>query len=124
MLNGRAWRTCVFPAIGMHATAAAIAACYAQLPSASGPLAVLLGAELHAGFTTPAVTGHDRLLDREVTWTLGLQSDNDGLGMGGIGGCDAYVDTRHGFGYAYLTRRLGDHSRSERVIAALESVLS
>jgi len=124
LLNGRAWRTCVFPAIGMHATAATVAAYYAQLPSESGPLAGLLGPELHTEFVSPAVSGHDRLLDREVTWTLGLQVDEDGLGMGGIGGCDAYADTRHGFGYAYLTRRLCDHSRSERVLAALESVVS
>ncbi len=123
LLNSAAWRTCVFPAIGMHATAAALAAYYAQLPDRVGPLATLLGSKLHADFVSPTVTGHDRLLDREVTWTLGLQVDEDGLGMGGIGGCDAYVDTRHGFGYAYLTRRLADHSRSERVLAALESVL-
>lgn len=124
LLNSRAWRTCVFPAIGMHATAAALAEYYARLPSESGPVAGVLGSDLHTEFLRPAVTGHDRLLDREVTWTLGLQADDDGLGMGGIGGCDAYVDTRHGFGYAYLTRRLADHSRSERVLAALESVLS
>ena len=72
----------------------------------------------------PTVTGHDRLLDREVTWALGLQVDDYGLGMAGIGGCDSYADTGHGFGYAYLTRRLGDHSGSERILASLDSVLS
>jgi hypothetical protein len=43
--------------------------------------------------------------------------------MGGIGGCDAYADSRHGFGFAYLTRRLADHARSERILASLEPVL-
>lgn len=123
VLNGRAWRTCVFPAIGLHATATSIAAYYSRLLSDTGPVRQLLGPELYAEFVTPAVTGHDRLLEREVTWTLGMQVDDDGLGMAGIGGCDAYADTRHGFGYAYLTRRLADHSRSERVLAALEEAL-
>jgi CubicO group peptidase (beta-lactamase class C family) len=124
VLNGQAWRTCVFPAIGLHATAATMAAFYADLLDSSGSVASLLGEALHAAFTTPVINAHDVLLDREVTWTLGLQVDDYGVGMGGIGGCDAYADTRHGFGYAYLTRRLADHSRSEQVLTALDSVLS
>ena len=123
VLNGRPWRTCEFPAIGLHATAASIAQFYGSLVDPAGPVASLLGSELHSTFCSPAVVGHDRLLEREVAWTPGLQADEYGLGMAGVGGCDAYADTRYGLGYAYLTRRLGDHSRSERITAAIESVL-
>jgi hypothetical protein len=123
VLNGRSWRAGEFPAIGLHSTARAIARFYGELLDPKGPVAALLGSELYQAFLSPAVTGHDRLLDREVTWSLGLQVDDLGVGMGGIGGCDAYADTRHGFGYAYLTRRLADHARSERILASLESVL-
>lgn len=122
VLNGRAWRTAEFPAIGMHATAAAVARFYGHLLEPSGPVAALLGTELHAALLAPAAAGLDRLLEREVTWTLGFQVDESGVGMGGIGGCDAYADVGRGCGYAYLTRRLGDHERSERVLEALASV--
>ena len=122
VLNGPAWRTAEFPAIGLHATAASIARFYGGLLEPSGPVAALLGTDLHAALLAPAVTGLDRLLEREVTWTLGFQVDEAGVGMGGIGGCDAYADVGRGFGYAYLTRRLGDHDRSERVLEALMSV--
>jgi CubicO group peptidase (beta-lactamase class C family) len=124
VLNGRRWRAGEFPAIGLHATAASIARFYGELLDHRGAVATLLGPELYRAYLDPAVTAHDRLLDREVTWSLGLQVDEYGAGMAGIGGCDAYADTRLGFGYAYLTRRLDDHSRSERILASLESVLS
>jgi len=124
VLNGRNWRVGEFPAIGLHATAASIARFYGELVDSSGPVAALIGQELYRAFLDPAVTARDRLLDREVTWSLGLQVDQYGAGMAGIGGCDAYADTRHGFGYAYLTHRLADHSRSERILASLKSLLS
>jgi hypothetical protein len=123
VLNGRPWRGCEFPAIGLHATATSIARFYGSLVDPAGPVTRLLGPGLHSTFCSPVVVGHDRLLEREVAWTPGLQADEYGMGMAGLGGCDAYADTRYGFGYAYLTRRLGDHSRSERIIAAIESVL-
>jgi hypothetical protein len=123
VLNGQPWRTCEFPATGLHATAASIAQFYGSPVDPAGPVASLLGSELYSTFCSPVVVAHDRLLEREVAWTPGLQADEYGLGMAGVGGCDAYADTRYGFGYAYLTRRLGDHSRSERIIAAIESVL-
>ena len=123
VLNGRRWRTAEFPAVGMHASAASLARFYGELLDPDGPVAGLLGADLHGQLLAPAVTGHDLLLDREVTWTLGMQRDEDGVGMGGLGGCDAYADTRHGFGYAYLTAHLADHDRSAHVLAALESAL-
>lgn len=104
---------CELPAIGLHATAASVARFYGGLVEPTGPVAALLGRGLPSAFRSPTVVWHDRLLERDVAWTPEMQADECGLGMGGIGGCDAYADTRHGFGYAHLTRRLGDHSRSE-----------
>ena len=69
------------------------------------------------------MTGHDALLDRAVTWTLGFQiSDEDGhveIGMGGAGGCSAWADPDAGYGAAYLTRLLGGHDRGELVWEAI-----
>ena len=45
------------------------------------------------------------------------------FGMGGIGGCDAFVSPTKGYAYAYVTRCLGDFDRSERLIEALEECL-
>ena len=53
-----------------------------------------------------------------------MQVEPDGdFGMGGIGGCDAYASPAGGYGYAYVTRRLAGHDRSERVIEALAGCL-
>lgn len=70
-------------------------------------------------YLQPAATGHDRVLDRLVTWTLGFQvSEENGraeLGMGGAGGCSAWAEPAARYGAAYLTRQLGGHDRGEVV---------
>jgi hypothetical protein len=71
----------------------------------------------------PAATGHDRVLDRPVTWTLGFQLDEeDGrveVGMGGAGGCSAWAEPAARYGAAYVTRTLGGHDRGELVWRAV-----
>jgi len=74
----------------------------------------------------PQATGFDELLEREVSWGLGLQVEPDGsFGMAGIGGFVGYGARRAGlrFGYGYVTRRLGGHDRSEACELAFEEVL-
>ena len=86
MLNSTAWRSAQFPAIGLHATAHAVARFYDGLLAPDGAVARLLGAQLHAQMLRPHTTGIDRVLGREVTWGLGPQFDDGEVGMGGIGG--------------------------------------
>jgi CubicO group peptidase (beta-lactamase class C family) len=120
VLGSERWRTTSFPAIGLHASARGLATFYGQLMDDDGAVARLLGPELHAAYLAPQVTGHDLLLDREVTWTLGFQVDNVDLGMGGAGGSGAWFSFGGQYAAAYVTRGLGTHDRSDAVYELLE----
>ncbi len=113
-MNSERFRTCSFPAVALHASARGLARFYADLLPAHGPVAQLLGPELHRAHVTAQATGHDLVLDRQVTWTLGYQLDDDALGMGGAGGCSAWV-SRDGTAVGWVTRGLGDHARVDAV---------
>ena len=68
--------------------------------------------------------GHDLLLDWDIRWGLGVQIEPTGeWGMGGIGGCDAFADPGRGYAYAYVTRRLADHERSNGLIDVVNTCL-
>jgi CubicO group peptidase (beta-lactamase class C family) len=119
VLNSERFRTCSFPAIALHASARGLARFYADLMTPGGPVADRLGPELHAAYVGTQARGHDRLLDREVSWTLGFQVDEDDLGMGGAGGCAAWWSFGGGYAAAYVTRGLGDHERGDEVWESL-----
>jgi CubicO group peptidase (beta-lactamase class C family) len=119
-LSTRRWRTTSFPAIGLHASARGLAGFYGDLVADDGPVAKLLGADLHREYLAPQVTGTDLLLDREVTWTLGFQVDDHDLGMGGAGGSGGWWSFTGQYAAAYVTRGLGTHDRSDPVYDLLE----
>lgn len=121
VLNSERFRTTSFPAIAMHASARGLATFYADLVPADGAVAALLGAELHAAYVGPAASGHDRVLDREVTWTLGFQVDAEDIGMGGAGGSSAWWSFGGSYAAAYVTRGLGNHDRGGAIWDELES---
>ncbi len=125
VLNSDRFRRTAFPAVGLHATALSLASFYDDVIRPEGLVAERLGHDLWRAYVEPAATGHDLVLDRPVTWTLGFQvSEEDGrveLGMGGAGGCSAWAEPAAGCGAAYLTRGLGGHDRGEVVWAAVSS---
>ncbi len=88
VLNSARWRRASFGAIGLHASARALALFYADLLRPQGAVATMLGPELHQAYVGAQASGVDRVIDREVTWTLGFQLDEESLGMGGAGGWD------------------------------------
>ena len=118
VLGSERWRTTPFPAVNLHASARGLATFYADL--LGGEVERLLGPELHAEYVGPQVTGHDLLLDREVTWTLGFQVSDEEIGMGGAGGCSGWWSFRRGYAAAFVTRGLGTHDRDEQVWNLLE----
>ncbi len=120
VLGSERWRVTSFPAIGLHASARGLATFYGQLLPEDGAVARLLGPELHRAYLAPQVTGHDLLLDREVTWTLGFQVDELDIGMGGAGGSGAYWSFTGRYAAAYVSRGLGTHDRGEAVYELLE----
>ncbi|QBX56108.1 class A beta-lactamase-related serine hydrolase [Nocardioides seonyuensis] len=123
VLSSARLRRTPFPAVALHASAVALARFYDDVVRPDGAVAGRLGHDLWQAYVSPAVTGHDALLDRPVTWTLGFQlSEDDGiveLGMGGAGGSSAWADPAAGYGAAYVTRQLGGHDRGERVWEAV-----
>jgi len=107
VLNSERFRRCSFPAIAMHASARGLARFYADLTAPDGPVATRLGSDLHAAYVGPQASGHDLVLGREVTWTLGFQRDEEDLGMGGAGGCAAWWSLIDGSAVGVVTRGLG-----------------
>lgn len=122
-LNSDRFRRAPFPAVALHASAVALASFYDDVRGPKGWVAERLGHDVWCAYVEPAVTGHDLVLDRTVTWTLGFQvAEENGrveLGMGGAGGCSAWTEPAARYGAAYLTRRLGDHDRGEIVWRAI-----
>ena len=84
-----------------------------------GPVAERLGGDLHAAYVSTQASGHDLLLDRQVSWTLGFQVDEDDLGMGGAGGCTAWWSLADGYAAAYVTRGMGDGDRADAIWSSL-----
>jgi CubicO group peptidase (beta-lactamase class C family) len=116
--NSERFRTCSFPAVALHASAAGLARFYADLMPSDGPVAQLLGPVLHRAHVTAQATGHDLVLDREVAWTLGYQVDDEAVGMGGAGGCSGWV-THTGTAVGWVTRGLGDHDKADQLWDAI-----
>lgn len=121
VLGSDVWRRSEIPAVNGHGTARAVARFYAAVTGHLDP--PLLSDRLRAELLTPVATGHDELLDREVTWGLGVQFDESSVGMGGLGGSDGLADLHRGYSYGYVTRRLADHDRSVALTDAIEAVL-
>jgi CubicO group peptidase (beta-lactamase class C family) len=121
VLNSDLWRRPEVPAVNGHGTARALARLYAVL--AGSVDAPLLSEGLHAELLTPVATAYDALLDREVTWGLGLQFEDAYVGMGGLGGSDGMAEVARGYSFGYVTRRLGDHARAVALSDAVEACL-
>ena len=123
VLNSDRFRGTPFPAVALHASALSLAFFYDDVIRPEGLVAGRLGHDLWRAYVEPAATGHDLVLDRQVTWTLGFQVDEEdgrvALGMGGAGGCSAWAEPAAGYGAAYLTRGLGGHDRAEVVWEAV-----
>jgi CubicO group peptidase (beta-lactamase class C family) len=120
LVNSRAWRTGSFPAIGLHATASALAGFYAHVLDVDGAVARRLGSDLHHEYVTTQASGTDLVLGFEVGWTLGFQRDDMEIGMGGVGGSSAWLNFDRGQAVAYVTRGLKDHDRVDIVSDELD----
>lgn len=114
VVNSAAWRAAEIPAINGHGTARAVAGLYNALASGG-----LLGAGLLAEATSPQCSGPDRVFGADNAWGLGFGIDDDGYGMGGLGGSYGGASTAGGYTFGYLTGSVGSHDRA----VALENTL-
>ncbi|GAB7041547.1 MULTISPECIES: serine hydrolase domain-containing protein [Catenuloplanes] len=117
VINGPLWRTTEIPAVNLHSTATALARLYSLLPA-------ILPANLMTELTSASYRGHDVVLNRDVTWTLGMQLEPDGSwGMGGIGGSCAFTDPARDYSFAYVTHHLADFTRVDHLVDTLNTIL-
>jgi CubicO group peptidase (beta-lactamase class C family) len=116
VVNSAAWRAAEIPAVNGHGTARGVAAFYGALAAGGvlGETRLLSSSLLDEALRTQA-EGVDALLERPVRWGLGFQLEDDGFGLGGIGGSVGWGDRAARTGFAYVTRRMGDHDRADAV---------
>jgi CubicO group peptidase (beta-lactamase class C family) len=113
VVNSPLWRQSAIPAVNFHATSLAIARFYAAVLDGRLPTLAI-----------PQYTGHDRFIEQQVTWGLGVQIDEDGTwGHGGLGGNLGWADPTRNTVIAYVTRRLGDYKAVDQIEEALHRVI-
>jgi CubicO group peptidase (beta-lactamase class C family) len=118
VLNGAAWRAAEVPAINGHGSARGTAGLYAALIRGE-----LLSRDLLAEATRAHCSGLDLVLGSDATWGLGFGLDDDGYGMGGLGGSVGWASTVGGYAFGFVTGSMGDGSDAEAVENALRSCL-
>jgi CubicO group peptidase (beta-lactamase class C family) len=117
VVNSQRWRAAEIPAINGHGTARGIAGFYAALLEGTP-----LTAELLAEATSVQASGIDRVFGEPNAFGLGFGIDENGFGMGGLGGSYGGA-SRHGYAIAFLTGSMGSFDRATSVENALRSCL-
>jgi CubicO group peptidase (beta-lactamase class C family) len=118
VVNSAAFRAAEVPAINGHGTARAVAGLYGALLRGE-----LLRPDLLAEATTAQCSGPDLVMGAMNAWGLGFGVDDDGFGMGGLGGSLGWASRAGGYAFAFLTGSVGDHTRSDTVENALRTCL-
>jgi CubicO group peptidase (beta-lactamase class C family) len=115
VVNSAAWRAAEVPAINGHGTARGIAGLYAALLQGE-----LLSPGLQRESVSKQCSGVDAVFGHDNAWGLGFGIDDQGFGMGGLGGSYGGACTRdRGYAFAFVTGTMGSHARAERVENAL-----
>jgi len=118
-VNGTVFRRAAIPAINGHGTARAVAGLYAALLAGR-----IISPSLRDEATRAQASGVDRVMGGpERSWGLGFGVDDEGFGMGGIGGSVGWASTRDRYAFAFLTGTMGDHDRADAVETAFREVL-
>jgi CubicO group peptidase (beta-lactamase class C family) len=119
VVNSAAWRAAEVPAINGHGTARGIAGLYAALLQGE-----LLSPQLLREAVSIQCSGIDAVFGHDTAWGLGFAVDDEGFGMGGLGGSFGGACTRaRGYAFAFVTGTMGSHARGERVENALRTCL-
>jgi CubicO group peptidase (beta-lactamase class C family) len=118
VVNSPAWRGAEVPAINGHGTARGVAGLYAALLRGE----LLSAALLHEALSVQA-SGIDRVFGHENAWGLGFGLDEDGFGMGGLGGSYGGASTRGGYAIAFVTGTMGTHERVDTIESTLRGCL-
>jgi hypothetical protein len=117
VVNSERWRAAEIPAINGHGTARGIAGFYAALLEGT-----TLAAALVAEATSVHASGIDRVFGEPNAFGLGFGIDENGFGMGGLGGSYGGA-SRDGYAIAFVTGSMGTFDRATSIENALRSCL-
>jgi len=117
VLNGERWRRAEVPAVNGHGTARAVAGLYAALAEGR-----LLG-ETRQQLLTGQGEERDLVMDDVREWGLGVVLDEDGCGMGGVGGSFGWWSNAGRYAVGFVTGHIGGHDRGERLENVVRGVL-
>ncbi|TQM62079.1 CubicO group peptidase (beta-lactamase class C family) [Humibacillus xanthopallidus] len=118
-VNSPAFRRAEVPAVNGHGTARAVAGLYAALLAGH-----VISPSLRDEAATAQAHGIDRVMGGpERAWGLGFGVDDEGFGMGGIGGSVGWACTRDHYAFAFVTGTMGDHDRADALETAFRDVL-
>lgn len=118
VLNSERWRRAEVPAVNGHGTARAVAGLYAAIEEGR-----LLGRGMREQLLTGVGVEPDLVIGDTREWGLGVVLDDDGYGMGGVGGSFGWCSRQGGYAMAFLTGHIGDHDRGDRLENALREIL-
>jgi len=117
VVNSARWRAAEIPAINGHGTARGIAGFYAALLDGTALTPTLL-----AEATSVQASGIDQVFGEPNAFGLGFGIDENGFGMGGLGGSYGGA-SRDGYAIALVTGSVGSFDRATRVENAVRSCL-
>jgi CubicO group peptidase (beta-lactamase class C family) len=118
IVNSAAWRRAEIPAINGFGTARAVAGFYAGLASGG-----VLSPSLLSDATSRVSVGVDRVVGIEGAWGLGFGVDEDGFGMGGLGGHLGWWSTSGEYAIGYVSGSLGGYEPLESLESGVRDAL-
>ncbi|MGZ4437539.1 MAG: serine hydrolase domain-containing protein [Nocardioidaceae bacterium] len=118
VVNGERWRRAEIPAVNGHGTARAVAGLFVALHEGR-----LLAPETVTAMTTVTAAGPDRVLGADARWGLGVAVEDDGWGMGGVGGSLGWWSDEGGYAFGFVTGEIAGHDRSGRLENAVRACL-
>ena len=118
VLNGERWRRAEIPAVNGHGTARAVAELYLALAHGG-----LLGPALLGETTSRRTPEADLVMGGVREWGLGVAVDDDGYGMGGVGGSFGWWSEAGQYAVGFLTGHIAGHDRADRLENAVREVI-
>jgi CubicO group peptidase (beta-lactamase class C family) len=118
VVNGERWRRAEIPAVNGHGTARGVAGLYVALHEGR-----LLSPAMRAQATAAVASGHDLVMGDERSWGLGVVVDDDGFGMGGLGGSVGWWSEAGRYAFGFVTGEIAGYDRGERLENAVRACL-
>lgn len=118
VVNGERWRRAEVPAVNGHGSARGVAGMYVALEAGR-----ILSAGMRQELTTVTASGTDRVLGSPARWGLGVGIDDDGYGMGGVGGSVGWWSTDGDYALGFTTGWIGDFDRATKLENAVRGCL-